>query len=136
MAMKGLTKCAVPDCNMPARGPNANLCHEHLLPGPVCHVRNHRGVHTMVVTARYAERGDECGIIFLNDWAVGAYFGGGPGFEAKLAEQGFTNVRLLETLEELELEREQAEAKEVGDWSGTWKTEYPWERSLDSRGRS
>jgi len=80
MAMKGLTKCAVHDCNSKIHGPN-NLCDAHRLPGLIYQARDRKDVHTMVVTAWYAERGDECGIIFLNDCALGAYFGGGAGFE-------------------------------------------------------
>jgi hypothetical protein len=129
MAMKGLTKCAVHDCNSKIHGPN-NLCDAHRLPGLIYQARDHKDVHTMVVTAWYAERGDECGIIFLNDWALGAYFGGGAGFEAKLAEQGFVNVLILETPEELEAAKQPPEGKKVGDWGGHWKTKYPWEKII------
>jgi hypothetical protein len=107
---------------MPISGAN-NLCDEHRLPGMAFRL----GKSTAVITAWYAERGDECGLILLNDWALGAHFAGREGFEAKLAAQGFTAVRNIGTPEELEAARQPAGGKRIGDWSGSWKTKYPWE---------
>jgi|SRR5208283_1409458 len=122
MAIEGNTACAVPGCAAPILGPN-NLCEEHRLPGMGVRI----GGSTMVVTAWYAEHGDEVGVILLNDLALGELFGGGVGFEVKLRAQGFVNVRNLATPEELETTKKPAESKKVGDWTGPWKTQYPWQ---------
>ncbi len=122
MAMKGRTTCAVDGCTNPIYEPN-NLSDEHRLPGGVMKV----GESTMVITAWYAERGGECGVILLNDSALGRHFGGRKGFEAKLAEQGFVNVRNLATPEELEAAKQAPKGKKLGNWSGPWETTYPWE---------
>jgi hypothetical protein len=81
----------------------------------------------MVITDWYAEHGDECGIVLLNDWALGTHFGGRAGFENKLREQGFVNCHNLSTPDELEAAKQPAEGKKVGEWSGHWKTNYPWQ---------
>jgi hypothetical protein len=122
MAMEGRTKCAVPRCTTSVLGPS-NLCDEHWLPGAVVRV----GKSTMIVTAWYAEHDDESSVIVLNDFALGDLFGGRAGFEAKLREQGFVNVRFLATPAELEKAKKPAEGKKVGTWGGPWLTEYPWE---------
>jgi len=85
------------------------------------------GRSTMVITAWYAEHGDEAGVILLNDWALGAHFGGGAGFEGKLREQGFVNVRNLATPEEVEKAKRPAQGKKLSGWAGPWKTQYPFE---------
>jgi len=113
----GNTTCAVPGCGAPVSGPN-NLCEKHGLPG----ISVRAGGSTMVITAW--EHGDEAGVILLNDWELGAHFGGGAGFEAKLHEQAFVNVR---TPEELEAAKRPAQGKRVASWAGPWKTQYPWE---------
>jgi hypothetical protein len=97
MAIDGNTTCAVPGCGAPISGPN-NLCEEHRLPDLNVRV----GASTMVITAWYAEHGEDAGVILLNDLALGELFGGGVGFEAKLRAQGFVNVRNLATPKELE----------------------------------
>ena len=122
MAIDGNTTCAVPGCGAPISGPN-NLCEEHRLPGMGVRL----GGSTMVITAWYAEHGDEAGVILLNDWALGAHFGGGKGFEGKLLEQGFVNVRNLATPQEVEEAKRPAQGKKVGGWVGSWKTQYPWQ---------
>ena len=81
----------------------------------------------MIITAWYAEHGDEASIIVLNDFALGDLFGGRAGFEVKLGKQGFVNVRNLATEWEVEAARNPAEGKRVGKWGGPWLTEYPWE---------
>jgi hypothetical protein len=126
MAIEGNTACAVPGCTAPISGPK-NLCEEHGLPGMAVRV----GGSTMVITAWYAEHNDEAGVILLNDWALGAHFGGGVGFERKLREQGFVNVRNLATLDELEAAEKPAEGKKAGDWTGRWKTQYPWQMASE-----
>jgi hypothetical protein len=80
----------------------------------------------MVVTAWYAEHGDERGIILFNDWALGSMFGGRAGFEAQLAKQGFVNVRNLTTLKEMQTAAQFMGTK-AAEWSGSWLTTYPWE---------
>jgi len=122
MAINGNTTCAVPGCDASISGPN-NLCEEHRLPGMAVRV----GDSTMVITAWYAEHGDEAGVILLNDLALGEIFGGGARFETKLREQGFENVRNLATPEELDAAKRPAKGKKVGSWAGPWKTQYPWE---------
>ena len=82
----------------------------------------------MVITAWAVEHGDEAGIIFLNDYALGDLFDGRAGFEARLREQGFENIRNLATPEEIKNSREPAENKKFGGWSGPWRMKYPWER--------
>jgi len=124
MAIDGNTTCAVPGCGAPISGPN-NLCEEHRLPGMAVRV----GGSTMVINAWYAEHGDEAGVILLNDLALGEIFGGGAGFEAKLGEQGFENVRNLATLEELGAAKRPVQDKKAGDWAGPWRAHYPWEMS-------
>ena len=119
-----VTLCAVPECKLPTSGPN-NLCDEHRLPGMcVTHTDHER---TFVVTAWYAEHDGEPGIIFLNDWALGDLFSGRERFEARLARQGFVNVRNIATLAELERAKQLCNEKRTGAWSGPWLTQYPWE---------
>jgi hypothetical protein len=131
MAMEGNTTCAVHGCIMPISGPN-NLCDEHRLPGMVVRVKN----STMVVSAWSANHGDEVGIILLNDFALGNLFGGRKGFEARLREQGFKNIRNLATLEEVESAKRPTEGTKVGGWGGPWRGKYRWEKSLRARARS
>jgi hypothetical protein len=122
MPMKDRTTCAVPECGARISG-HSNLCDQHRIPGAIARM----GDNTMVITAWAVEHGDECGIVFLNDFAAGDLFRGADGFLAKLREQGFVNVRLLRTPQELEAAKPPAEGKRVGDWGGPWKTKYPWE---------
>ncbi len=122
MPMEGVTTCAVPECTAPISG-YRNLCDNHRLPGVIGQV----GDSTMIVTAWSVERGDEIGIIGLNDWALGALFSGREGFEAKLAKQGFTGVRNIGTLKELEAAKQPPDGKKVGAWGGPWRTQYTWE---------
>ena len=129
MAMKGRTTCAVHGCTNTIWGPN-NLCDAHRLPGGIVQV----GDSTMVITCWYAEHDAECGVIFLNDWKLGDLFGGRKGFEARLAEQGFTRVRNLATLEEMVTAKHWAKDKKVGHWGGPWRTEYPWQRDTRQMG--
>ena len=121
MAMKGLHQCAVRLCIGPISEPN-NLCDVHRISGSVVRV----GESTMVVTVWLVQHKDDHGVIFLNDYALGDLFGGRVGFEASLTTQGFTNVRLLHTPEELKAELRKS-AKKVSNWSGPWRTRYPWE---------
>ena len=122
MAMNGVTRCAVPHCIAPLSEPN-NLCEAHRVPGAV--VRH--GESTMVITTWYAEHAGEHGVIIINDFALGDLFGGRRGFQAKLRDQGFFNVRLLRTPAELEAAKLPKSRKKVGDWSGPWNTRYAWE---------
>ena len=78
----------------------------------------------MVITCWKATHGDEVGIILLNDWALGNYFGGRTGFEAELRRQGFTEVLNLATEEEVRATTHNG--KKLAAWSGPWLTEYPW----------
>jgi hypothetical protein len=128
MPMQGRTTCAVPECAAPISG-YSNLCDNHRLPGGMVQV----GDSTMIITAWLVERGDEVGIIVLNDWAVGAYFSGREGFEAELAEQGFTGVRNIGTPEELEAAKQPPDGKKVGPWGGPWRTQYPGKLRTPSR---
>jgi hypothetical protein len=121
MALEGRTTCAVHGYTLPISGPN-NLCDDHPLPGGVVQVEN----STMVTTAWAVEHGNEAGMIFLNDYALGDLFGGFAGFVACLREQGFENIRNVATLAEL---GNAAKNKKFGDWSGPWRTKYPWERA-------
>ena len=123
MAMQGLTECAA-GCGAPISGPG-NLCLKHRVPGGVVRVNN----STMVVTVWYAEHDGEAGIILLNDFALGDLFGGRAGFEAKLQQQEFTSVRLIESSEEREEMRRPGSGQKWAHWSGPWKTQYPWQRS-------
>lgn len=121
MAMKNRTTCAVPECGAPISG-YSNLCDEHRVPGGVVRVDD----STMIITAWAVEHGDECGIVLLNDFALGDRFSGRAGFKSKLRDQGFVNVRLLSTPEELAAAKKPAEGKKAGAWSGSWKSQYPW----------
>jgi hypothetical protein len=66
MAIEGNTTCAVRECGALNSGPN-NLCEEHRLPGMSVRV----GGSTMVITAWYAEHGDEVGVTLFKDLALG-----------------------------------------------------------------
>jgi hypothetical protein len=131
MPMKDRTTCAVPECGAPISG-FSNLCDSHGIPGAIARL----GENSMVIAAWAVEHGNECGIVFVNDFAAGDLFGGRPGFEAKLREQGFVNVRLLRTPQEVEAAKQPAEGKKAGDWGGPWRTKYPWEvaKALDRSG--
>ena len=118
--MKGVTKCSVHDCSGSV-GDYSNLCDSHRVPGAIVEV----GQSAMVVTIWLAEHNGEVGFIFLNDYALGDSFGGRVGFEAKLAEQGFTNVRNVKS--PLEFDSEKARIECPASWSGPWLTKYPWE---------
>jgi hypothetical protein len=121
MAFKGQSECAVAECENPC-SEWANLCQRHRVGGVV--VENDGG--SGVVTIWYAEHDNESGLILLNDWALGFHFGGTLGFKTRLEQQGFTNIRNLMTPEECDSAYVRAD-KAPGNWSGPWRTEYPWE---------
>ena len=121
VAMEGRTICAVPECGAPISG-DGNLCDQHRIPGGIVRV----GASTMVITAWAAEHANDVGVILLNDWALGVHFSGREGSQAKLREQGFVNVRLLRTPEEVAAAKTPAEGKKRGAWSGSWQAQYPW----------
>lgn len=85
------------------------------------------GKNVMIVTSWYVEHNHEPGLIFLNDWALGAHFGSRAGFEARLKEQGFTVVRNI-TPEELDAIKKSANGK-LASCGGPWLPKYPWEES-------
>ncbi len=116
--------CAVPGFGAPISEPN-NLCEGHRLPGTRVRV----GGSTIVITDWYAEHGDDAEVILLNDWALGAHFRGGAGFEGKLRKQGFANVRNLATPEQVEAAKGPAQSKKVGGWADPWKTQYSFPRT-------
>jgi hypothetical protein len=87
------------------------------------------GDSTMIIAAWAVEHEHEHGMVFLNDFAVGDVFGGRAGFEARLKEQGFVNVRLLGTTKKLEAER----SKTLASWSGSWQAQYPWHAPTKER---
>jgi hypothetical protein len=122
MPMEGRTTCAVPNCGAPISG-YGNLCDSHRIPGAIVRMND----NTMIIAAWEVEHEHEYGIVVLNDFAAGDLFGGRAGFEAKLRKQGFVNVNLLRTPEELEAAKQSAEGKKAGDWGGPWRTQYPWE---------
>ena len=82
-------------------------------------------LNTFIVTIWIAEHKGEVGFILLNDYALGDLFGGQAGFEAKLAQQGFTKMRNVES--PLQFDSEKAQIDRPASWSGPWLTEYPWE---------
>lgn len=123
MPTRNRTKCAVRACTVPLLG-LPNLCDSHMLPGGVVLVDDGS---TFVITAWYAERAGETGVILINDFALGDLFAGRVGFESELAKQGFTGVRLLLTREELELTKTLQPGKKAGNWAGPWLPRYPWE---------
>jgi hypothetical protein len=106
MVIDGNTTCAVPGCGAHISGPN-NLrgapASRHERPRG----RQHGGDRSLV--RRALRRGR---VILLNDLALGEIFGG-AGFEAKLHEQAFVNVRNLATPEELEAAAKPAEDTKV-----------------------
>jgi hypothetical protein len=122
--MEGRTACAVQGCGGEIVGPN-NLCEGHALPGQVVRVGN----STMVVTAWYAERNNEYGLILCNDFAIGDLFGGAAGFAERLAKQGFVNVRAMTTERELKaaLDPLMHINQTHGLWTGPWQMTYLWE---------
>lgn len=122
--MEGVTVCAVKGCGLPISEPS-NLCDKHCVPGGVVRI----GKSSIVITAWRVKHGDEMGIIFLNDWALGNLFGGSEGFEAQLKRQGFREVKSLRTPSELETAERLANGGRPARWSGPWLTVYPWESS-------
>jgi hypothetical protein len=108
-------------------GEHNNLCDDRRVPGAIARI----GKSTMVITTWYAEHAGEHGLILLNDFAFGDLFGGRVGFETKLAQQGFVNVRLLRTPAELETAKIPKLGNEAGNWSGPWLGRYPWESGAD-----
>src|SRR5436305_3968664 len=122
MGIEGKRTCAVRRCTAPVSAPS-NLCINHLLPGAV--VRS--GKNTYVITCWYAEHQNEVGVILLNDFALGDLFGGRAGFEAKLREQGFVNVRSLGSQTEVDKDTTPPPGKKAGMWGGPWLQKYPWE---------
>ena len=100
--MEGLTKCAVQGCPNKPDG-YANLCGQHKLPGAIAEVNG----STMVITCWLVRHGKETGIVNLNDYSLGDLHGGAEGFRAQLEAQGFTDIRLLATPEELHTARQE-----------------------------
>lgn len=121
MGSETKSKCAVRDC-AEVTASIGNLCDWHRVPGFVVEFPN----HTYVVTNWYAEHEGTCGIILLNDFALGDLFGGQEPFRAELMRQGFTAIHLLVTPEELADVKEKLLAA-PGRWSGPWSEQYPWE---------
>jgi len=91
------------------------------------------GDSTMIITVWYAERGTEYGTILLNDFALGELFGGESGFKTMLVSQGFENVRLVVTPQDLELSKDPLEHinQTLGEWAGPWQAFYPWQEELN-----
>jgi hypothetical protein len=121
------TTCAVRGCTSSIKWPN-NLCEVHRLTGVVVTAGN----HTDVITFWAAERGDEAGIILLDDFSLGDLFGGAAGFRERLGEQGFTAVRNLRTSEDLKSPMPPANGKKLGSWSGRWTARYAWETGVNA----
>ena len=126
MPMKDLTTCAVPECGARISG-YSNLCKVHMVPGAIVRL----GRSTMIIASCVVQHGQEEGLIAINDFAVGDRFRGAEGFLAKLLEQGFVNVRLLRTTEELEAAR----SKKLASWSGPWRAHYPWQEGSQEKKR-
>lgn len=124
MAFTDRTTCAVQRCGLPVGG-YGNLCEEHEVPGAIVRIGNGTGI----ITCWYVERGLEAAIVVLNDFALGDLFGGRTGFEEKLRKQGFSTVRLLSTLLELDDARKENGSKRLASWGGPWRIRYPWEPS-------
>jgi hypothetical protein len=121
-----LKACAVPNCALPVSYPD-HLCAVHRLPGLV--FTHKASGNAILITVWYAERGDEAGLIYLDDLAIGHLFGGRAGFEARLAKQGFTRVRNITRHAQLNAKPLAPPGKQVGKWSGRpWLTHYPWEQ--------
>jgi hypothetical protein len=124
MGMEGHTECAVRGCSGKIAGAD-NLCRKHALPGMVVRTGN----NTMVITAWYAERNNEYGLIYLNDYALGDLFSGAEGFAERLRKQGFVNVRAMTTEQELKtaLDPRKHINRTPGAWAGPWQITYLWE---------
>jgi hypothetical protein len=117
--MEGLTTCAVPGCPNKPDG-DANLCALHKQPGAIAEIDG----YTMVVTFWLVRHDGETGIMLLNDYALGDLHCGAEGFGACLQAQGFTEIHLLETPDELHA----AQQNVLAGWSGHWLTSYPWQK--------
>ena len=128
MSINGRSKCAVRGCAGKIEG-LGNLCRDHAVAGAGVKV----GDSTMIITVWYAERGTEYGTIVLNDYALGNLFGGESGFKAMLASQGFENVRLIASPEDLQLSEDPLEHinQTLGEWAGPWQTLYPWQKEMN-----
>ena len=61
-------------------------------------------------------------------FALGDLFGGRAGFEKKLQDQGFVEVRNIPTEEEV---KSIGANKKMAEWSGPWLPEYPWDRKAN-----
>ena len=79
-----------------------------------------------VVTFFYAEPDGTRGIIAVSDFVL-ELFNGVDGFGAKLRKQGFTEVLLLDP-KEIDAAKEKV-SYAPGDWGGSWKNVYPWQRT-------
>lgn len=128
MPMQGRTECAVRGCAGKIEG-FGNLCRDLAVPG----LGGKTGERTMIITVWYAEHGREYGTILLNDFALGDLFDGELGFRANLAAQGFENVRLIATQQDLQLSQDPLEHinQTLGEWAGPWQTLYPWQKEME-----
>ena len=72
------------------------------------------GLSTMIITIWIAEHQGEVGLILLNDYALGHLFSWRYGFEAKLGQQGFTNLRNMESQQQFDSERAKGNAQRIG----------------------
>jgi hypothetical protein len=77
-------KCIVEGCDAEA---TYNLCNQHAIPGMVVEVG--RGC-TVVISAWLVAWAGRMRLITLNDYALGAFFGGRETFEDRLCKQGYT----------------------------------------------
>jgi hypothetical protein len=121
MAFQNQNECTVPECNGQC-SEGTNLCERHRVKEVV--IGNEAG--SGALTIWYAEHDNQFGLIVLNDSALESQFGGAAGFEARLMQQGFTNVKNTMTQEKFDFTSLYATTG-PGNWSGPWSTEYPWE---------
>jgi hypothetical protein len=128
MADKDQLLCAVPGCINPCAG-SASLCKEHRIPGIVFAKEG----NTCVVTLWYVERGRRSGIIVLNDFSLGHFYGGAEGFKANLKQQGFSAIKLLKTPQEVDATKRQT-AHTSENCTESWLTGYSWEYGTDGTG--
>jgi hypothetical protein len=88
-------KCSVEECDGWAA---YHLCNEHVIPGMVVEVG--RG-NTVVISAWLVSWAARKRLIPLNDYSLGALFGGRKAFEDRLRRQGYTIHGLISSEAEL-----------------------------------
>jgi hypothetical protein len=88
--------CVVKECGLPAA---YHLCLKHAFPGGVVEVLP--AGQSFVIGCWFAERKGSHFLLTLNDYTLGKLFGNRKQFEEQLISDGYTQVRLIPTEEDV-----------------------------------